>query len=53
MRGLNFVIIDNFKNCVVDFFNIDTYSDKSFSINRPSDVSDKVKVLENNIQKTL
>lgn len=34
-RGLNIVIIDNLKECVVDFFNIDTFADKNLTICRP------------------
>lgn len=34
MRGLNFVVLDNFTGKVVDFFNIDTYSNRQFKINR-------------------
>ena len=53
LRGLNFVIIDRIVGSVVDFFNIDTYGDNSFSINRSNEMIEKIRSLENEQMKTI
>lgn len=53
LRGLNFVVVDNLSGYVVDFFNIDTYGDKNFSINRSDEMIKRVRSLEYDLLTTL
>lgn len=52
-RGLNFVIIDKYYGCVVDSFNIDTYKDCKFKINRIEEKSKKNFALEEDMNRLI
>ena len=47
MRGLNFVVLDNFSGVIVDFFNIDTWENKDFKLKRSKELYENIRRMEN------